>query len=343
MTKNLLNCCNDNSCYLQNEVMPMELPNNLNLWTIDTVINIVKEHEFEPGLFDYKSVLHATGSKQNEYVDSIRRTACSMANTDGGFILFGVLDRKQQLTSVEERIKGIPIQGDLRKEFGDKIANIQPEVYFEAVPRILPLPNDSNRGIFVVRIPRSQRRPHMVSSVGIYYRRGENGAATPMNHYEVRDLMMYTEERLRKVILFRLEINLFRRKAAVLLGQKSYTMSTISTLYHIDVSTYKVLLADISGLLPPSVAIFEEMLNITICIDTLNRFMRGMQDTYGSYGPIGVTLGKAAIFLQGKKFKEGEEYFRDALNTLDEKCAFCEKYLEELFGPLGTNITEITE
>jgi len=61
----------------------MELPNDLNLWTIDTVINIVKEHEFEPGIFDYKSVLKETRSNQNQHMESIRRTVCSMANTDG--------------------------------------------------------------------------------------------------------------------------------------------------------------------------------------------------------------------------------------------------------------------
>ena len=321
----------------------MELPNDLNVWTIDDVINIVKEHEFEPGIFDYKSVLNATGPYQNEYHDSIRRTVCSMANTDGGFILFGILDRKQQVTSLDDRIKGIPIQGDLRKEFGDKIAYIQPEVYFEAVPRVLLLPNEPNRGIFVVRIPKSRRRPHMVSSTGIYYRRGENGTAIPMNHYEVRDLMMATEELLRKVILFRLEISLFRRRVAVLLGQESYNMSTISTLYHIDASSYKVLLADISGLLPLSVTIFEEMLNITISIETINRFMRGMQDTYRSYGPIGVTIGKGMMFLQGNMLRKIVKDFRNALKSLDEQCALCEKYLEERFGPLGTNITKTTE
>src|SRR5256885_4607060 len=211
-----------------------DLPEKLSDWTIDTVINLVKKHEFEPSSFDYKETLNpinADKEKREEHRDSIRRTVCSMANTDGGFILFGILDRKQEVTPSEKRIRGIPIQADLRKDFGDKIADIQPEVYFETVPRVLLLPNELNRGIFVVRIPKSQRRPHMVSSIGIYYRRGENGTAIHMNHYEVRDLMMYTEERLRKVILFRLEIILFRRMVAEILRQKSYNMSTLATIY----------------------------------------------------------------------------------------------------------------
>src|SRR2546430_2628274 len=319
--------------------MFMELPDDLNMWTIDTVIKIVEEHEFEPGIFDYKSVLNATGDEKHkkEHRDSIRRTVCSMANTDGGFILFGILDRKQEVTPSEKRIRGIPIQADLRKDFGDKIADIQPEVYFETVPRVLLLPNELNRGIFVVRIPKSQRRPHMVSSIGIYYRRGENGTAIHMNHYEVRDLMMYTEERLRKVILFRLEIILFRRMLAEILRQKSYNMSTLATIYHIDISSYKVLLADISSLLPPSPTLFQELLNVAVYIDNINKFMRGMQEIFGGHDPISVTLRTVNTFLYSKTLKKNEKDFRNLLKSLDDQCALCEKHLEEIFGPLGTN------
>jgi len=247
------------------------------------------------------------------------------------------------VTSLDDRIKGIPIQGDLRKEFGDKIACIQPEVYFEAVPRVLLLPNEPNRGIFVVHIPKSQRRPHMVSSTGIYYRRGENGTAIPMNHYEVRDLMMHTEERLRKVILFRLEIILFRKIVAEILKQKSYNMSTLATIYHIDVSSYKVLLADICSLLPPSPTLFQEMLNVTVYIDNVNKFMRGMQEIFGGHDPISVTLRTGNMFLHGKTLKKNEKDFRNLLKSLDDQCALCEKHLEERFGPLGTNTIENNE
>ncbi len=186
-----------------------DLPEKLSDWTIDTVINLVKKHEFEPSSFDYKETLNpinADKEKREEHRESIRRTVCSMANTNGGFILFGVRDRKQNVASPEDRIIGIPIHGELLKEFGEKINVIQPEIYFEHVPHTLILHSKPDRGIFVVRIPKSQRRPHSISSTGTYYRRGENGTAIPMNHYEVRDQMMHTEERLQKVNLLRLEL-----------------------------------------------------------------------------------------------------------------------------------------
>ena len=164
-----------------------EIPSQLDDWTWDTVITIVKKHEFEPGIFDYKDALHPTGDQKyrDAHTDSVRRTVCSMANTSGGFILFGVLDHKKSASKPEERLKGISVKEDLRKEFGDKIAPLQPDVYFDAT--LLRSPDDSSKGIFVVHIPHSLRRPHMISSNGAYYRRGEGGQAQLMNHYEVRE------------------------------------------------------------------------------------------------------------------------------------------------------------
>lgn len=149
---------------------------------------------------------HMDKKTQEDHRDSIRKTVCSMANTNGRFILFGVRDRKQDVTTLEDRLIGIPLHGELVKEFGQKIDVIQPAIYFTHIPHALLGNNRANRGIFVVSIPKSQRRPHMISSTGIYYRRGENGTAIHMYHYEVRDQMMYTEERLQKVNLLRLEM-----------------------------------------------------------------------------------------------------------------------------------------
>ena len=44
----------------------------------------------------------------------------------------------------------------------------------------------------------------MVPSVGVFYRRGEGGTAEKMRFHEVREQMLYTEERLRQLDLMRL-------------------------------------------------------------------------------------------------------------------------------------------
>ncbi len=139
-----------------------------------------------------------------------------MANADGGFILFGVKDRKYPVSSPDVRLEGLPLGADLRRLFGDKISDIQRELHFEAIPKPIVLPNDPTRGFFVVYIPPSPRRPHMVAYEGVFYRRGEGGTSERMAFYEVREQMLYTEERLQKVTLFRLQLAQYRRLEAVM-------------------------------------------------------------------------------------------------------------------------------
>ncbi len=176
---------------------PEQLPESLAEWDYATVERVVQLHEFEPGQFDCKAVLNPTREPGSEkLLESIRKTACSMANTDGGFISFGVQDRVVDVPTPLARIVGIPLGDDLRSDFGRKIADIQPDLYFEASPQPILLPGRNERGIFVVQIPASPRRPHMVTSTGVFYRRGAGGTAERMTVGEVRDQMVYTEERL---------------------------------------------------------------------------------------------------------------------------------------------------
>ena len=236
-----------------------------------------------------------------------------MANTNGGFIIFGVRDRKTGFTVPEDLIVGVPINGELLKEFGEKILSIQPEVYFEAVPQALALERNPANGIFVVRIPKSQRRPHMIylngsEKTGIYYRRGEGGSAVPMIHYEVQEQMMYTEDRIQKVNLLRLELAQYMRIA-------SYVPSEIPrTLYRFDVSAFKVLLAEICGLIPSG--LIRTMLKVH---EDANLINKRLEDIRGQYdGPIITDIQ------------------RD-LRLFRELCEACERSFEERFGPLGND------
>src|SRR5260370_25078462 len=119
----------------------MDVPLDVGAWTFATVVTVIQRYEFEPGRFDYKEVLNASrGQGKDDHVASIRRTACSMANADGGYILFGVKERSAPGATSEERIVGIPLASDLRKELGEKLALIQRNVYFDT--KTIPLPGD---------------------------------------------------------------------------------------------------------------------------------------------------------------------------------------------------------
>jgi hypothetical protein len=293
------------------------LPLHLEDWTYETVEHLVQTHDFEPGIFDYKDVLNPTGTDEHykeNHRNSIRRTVCSMANTDGGFIIFGVKDRKnvQGTDTLEDRIPGIPLNGELLSEFGSKIAVLQPDVHCEPIPQAIPVPHRPGKGIFVVRIPQSQRRPHMVffegGRGGIYYKRGEHGAAVAMSHSEVREQMMYTEERMKKVTLLRLELAQYMRITAYVKSD------TVWTLYRFDVSAFKVLLAEICGLLPAN--ILSTMLDIPQEANIMNR---RLEQVYGQQHNTYPSISEIHGYLNG---------FCDL-------CKKCEISLEHIFGPLG--------
>ncbi len=289
----------------------IELPEKLDQWTYDTVVAIVRKYEFEPGSFDYKGalVLPRTDPKREEVYASIRRTVCSMANADGGFILFGVRDRSETVSSPDDRIIGIPLGGDLRKQFSEKISAIQRPVDFDASPTPILLPTDSTRGIFIAYIPQSQLRPHMDISTGAFYRRGEGGKADKMNFYEVREQMMYTEERLRKVTLFRLKLARYRKMEKEIFS----TAPVMKIYYRFDTGAFDVLLADICGLLPPSMGLLEQLLEIPIMASVINEFL---DRTTTDYMP-------SEIFTLSADFSN--------------KCLECENQLNQIFGPLPGN------
>jgi hypothetical protein len=219
----------------------MDAPPELTAWTYATVENIVHQHEYERGRYEYKEVLNSTGAGKDEHLASIRRTVVSMANGSAGYILFGVRDRSMQVAAAQDRIVGIPSAGDLRKEFGDKLHTIERGISFDAHP--IPLPGDGTKCIFVVQIPTSPRRPHAFA--GTFYIRGEGGSAAPMSFLEVRDQMLYTEGRLQKVTLLRLELTSFIRVLNLLNEPSRGNV-------RLDSGAFKVLLADVSDLLPPA-------------------------------------------------------------------------------------------
>ena len=178
---------------------PFDLPTDLKQWDYETVYRLVSGEAYEPGLFDFKDTLKAKGSEEGEreHLRNMRKVIGSMANTiTGGFIIFGVLDRSRHPNkTAKERIVGIE-DGDLRSDFDKKQKDsIHPHVYFETCPKLIEIRDVKGKGIFVVRIPSSPRRPHMVTidNVNVFYRRGDGGTAIPMSYYEVRDQMLHTE------------------------------------------------------------------------------------------------------------------------------------------------------
>ncbi len=303
----------------------IEIPSDIKTWDYSTILDIVISNDFERDSFDFKEVLNARGSSENPgtHKMNISQTVCSMANGDGGYIIFGVKDpKKHPNLSPEQRIVGIPKSGENLKEFGNKISNIHPSVY--CIPRqtYIDIPNDSTKGIFVVHVPLSPRRPHMVDGEGRFLIRGPGGSADTMPYYQVRDQMLYTEGRLQKVRLLRLIIKQYLEQRQMLLNQED---SMDMSLLRFDTGAFNSILSDICELIPPSAHnLIEELLKIPFIANLVNESL-----SRSSYPGLKVHAPDTP-----DPRVQTRATMTQNLNVLEEACVMCEQELSRIFGPL---------
>ena len=297
------------------------LPIDLGDLNYEQIIALVERVEYEPGPIDFKEVLNPTGPGRDEALASLRRTVSAFANTNGGWVVFGIKDRATGLDA-QRRIVGIPMGGDLRKEFGDKLRGVAPELRFEASPKPITIPESTSHCVFVVRIPLSALRPQMVTETGAFYSRGDNGAAERMNYYQVRDLMLLTNERIR-LMLLRLELAMYRQICGMISTQMAPGMRPILTNLSFDVAGLKALMSDAVSVLPADPSLIRVLLQIPVQASSVNRVL----DVANS--PSTFALSNRAAILDSL-----EPGLLQQLQLLAETCDQVSCELDELFGPL---------
>lgn len=297
----------------------MMISDDIQAWTFDTIVAVVRAAEFEPANYDFKEVLTPERPAANDVNRSIRRTACAMANSGGGYILFGIRDRATPVGNPEERVVGVPLGGDLRKQFGDKLQGIEREIHFEALLKPIALPSDASRGIFVVRVPISPLRPHQEKETGVFYRRGDGGQAIPMDYYEVRDQMLLAEERLRRMTLLRLQLEQFRQQANAIRSNELE-----GYMHRFDTSSFLGLVADVCSLLPGDSDLLPKLTEISKSASWVNTFLDRAPLPVSAPArpdPFNPFVGKWHLLsIEVAKVQNG--------------CAGCESRLREIFGPL---------
>ena len=149
--------------------MSVTIPYSLDGWTYNVIDKLVSDGISEGYEFDYKKDL--TNS------DTITDLCCAFANTDGGFIIFGVNDRPVF------SIIGLKYDKEYINKFGDKL-KAEPEIKFTMkhieIPKI-------DKYLYVFEIPKSNLRPHTNSDPEKrkFWKRG-NGKKILMTLEEIR-------------------------------------------------------------------------------------------------------------------------------------------------------------
>ena len=174
----------------------LTVPVTLDAWTSDVVKELLDAHCHEDERFEWKGQLPPDPSGQARLVDCV----ASMANGDGGFIIFGVKDERQ--LPPLERIVGLDPTLDFPKLFSDKIEKrIDPAPAYKLRADAVPIAGTAN----VLRVVQvlTGLGPHSVA--GRFMKRVA-GSAREMTTTEVRRAVLDVEEMRAKLRLLMLEL-----------------------------------------------------------------------------------------------------------------------------------------
>jgi hypothetical protein len=111
--------------------------------------------------------------------DGVAKEVSGFLNTDGGIVIYGVSERREEEHCYPDRI----IWSTSTKEWFENMLDSRIQPWDERI-RIRRIENEQNptEGIFVIEVPKSNNPPHMFNHV--YYQR-LNFKARPMEHENV--------------------------------------------------------------------------------------------------------------------------------------------------------------
>ena len=153
---------------------------NKNNYSIDDILDLIKNEAEENIHLDYKA--SGSLSKEEKKRNEIIKDVSAFANSDGGTIIYGINEEAHKPQNIDY------IDGCIyTKEWLESIINlVQPRI--DGI-KIIPIRENGNlnHSIYIVKIPRSDKAPHM-SRDNRYYKRF-NFMSVPMEDYEVKDTL----------------------------------------------------------------------------------------------------------------------------------------------------------
>jgi hypothetical protein len=148
--------------------------------TREDLENLIVDQVQENARLEYKDSRALDFSGSSKHKAEFAKDVSAMANSDGGVIIYGIVENDHIPTALDE---GIAHEGRTRERLEDLIVgNIRPRPRFE----IIPIPVSDDKSAFVVAIERSDR-PHQNTIDKRYYKRF-NFSAHPMEDYEIEDV-----------------------------------------------------------------------------------------------------------------------------------------------------------
>lgn len=150
----------------------LELPT-----TIADIDKLIQNGVQENLHLDYK----ASGAMAQSKKDEIAKDVSAFANSDGGLIIYGIVENNNLPTSKDDGVD----HSKCTREWVEQIINSLINPRIDGI-RIQIIPRSQDKSIYAIQIPKSARAPHQ-SSDKKYYKRF-NFQSVPMEDYEINDI-----------------------------------------------------------------------------------------------------------------------------------------------------------
>lgn len=174
------------------------IPTNLQTWTKEAVLTLLTAGIFEAEEFDFK--LQLPKSKDLPGKERLKDGCCAFANSDGGFLVFGVAD--DRTLTPDKRLIGLPPDFDFPANFGNFPRQCHPSVSWDFKNPAISL--DNGHLLHVVHIPKSWKAPHFRGSSqdGWKVQKRTNKGTEGMTYEEIRGAFLgFYEKRIRLQLL----------------------------------------------------------------------------------------------------------------------------------------------
>ena len=215
------------------------IPRTLTDWSPNVVVTMLTRGLFETDRYDNKVMLP---HRQDDVATKrLRRTCCAFANSDGGFIVFGISDDRK--LAAEDRLVGLDANQDFPQEFGNYPRNCFPSIEWNFLNP--PLSLDSGKVLHVVEIPKSWKAPHATGDrdQGWRFTKRTNQGNEGMTIEEVRSGFLGLYEKRLKLQLLHAELAALKQnaKSAYITGED---IEDQYSLVSFDVHVIESILAD---------------------------------------------------------------------------------------------------
>lgn len=153
----------------------VNLPENVDDWTIGTIMDILHEGYYETDILEFKEGLSTDNQR-------IARTSCAFTNTNGGYIIIGI-DNDRTKNPIN-RILGVSKSEDNVVKVSDQIKNIIPEIPLEKIKfKKSPIPLHNGNEIIIIRVEKSDSLHQFEDK---FYKRIQ-GKNDPMPYDEIKN------------------------------------------------------------------------------------------------------------------------------------------------------------